>query len=104
MTHFWTNVVCLVSVAVSIPLAAGWVPPNRWYGFRTPTTLSDPELWRRVNTFAGWSMLLGAVIGFIIVTLLPEIVDPWGTLVIAGLVSVATAASSVYLAIIKKNR
>ena len=41
---------------VSIPLIANLVPPNRFYGFRTPRTLSNERIWYRVNRFAGWAL------------------------------------------------
>jgi len=39
----------LVLIAVSIPLIFGKIKPNRWYGFRTPTTLSDEQIWYAAN-------------------------------------------------------
>jgi len=46
---------------VSIPLILKIVPPNPLYGFRTPSTVASPALWYRVNAFAGWALLIGAV-------------------------------------------
>lgn len=40
-------------VLLGIPLAKRRVPPNRWYGFRTPKTLSDPHIWYEANEYAG---------------------------------------------------
>lgn len=38
------------SIAVSaLPLLAGWVPPNDYYGFRTPQSMVSPEAWYRAN-------------------------------------------------------
>jgi SdpI/YfhL protein family len=34
---------------ISLPLIAGKVKPNPWYGFRVPTTLKNPEIWYAVN-------------------------------------------------------
>ena len=36
---------------------AGVVPPNRLYGFRTPTTLASPDVWYPANLLMGWYML-----------------------------------------------
>src|SRR5258706_5278758 len=46
---------------VSIPLILKVVPPNHFYGFRTPSTLSNRTLWYRANVFAGWALLIAAV-------------------------------------------
>ena len=47
---------CAIGVGVvsaAIPLALGRIPPNHWYGFRTPTTPSDPRVWHLVNRTTG---------------------------------------------------
>jgi uncharacterized membrane protein len=47
--------------ALGLPLQRGWVPPNRWYGFRTKRTLSDREIWYAVNRVTGfWLLATGA--------------------------------------------
>lgn len=45
-------------VLAALPLIAGRVPPNRWYGFRTPRTLADPQVWYPANAYAGKRLLL----------------------------------------------
>ena len=45
---------------VSVPLILKLVPRNRFYGFRTPATLSSDEIWFRANRFAGWALLIAA--------------------------------------------
>jgi uncharacterized membrane protein len=47
---------------LSIPLILKVVPPNQFYGFRTPSTVASPSLWYRANAFAGWALLVGAVV------------------------------------------
>lgn len=42
-------------IVAAVPLAIGKVPPNRWYGFRTSTTLADARTWYRVNAATGRS-------------------------------------------------
>ena len=44
-------------VAVGYPLLRGRVPPNYWYGYRTRWTLSDEEVWYRVNRVTGRDMI-----------------------------------------------
>ena len=53
-------IACGAIAAVSIPLILKIVPPNGLYGFRTPRTLSDRDLWFRANHFAGWALLIAA--------------------------------------------
>ena len=55
-------VVPLVVLVLSIPMILGKVPPNGTYGFRTPKTLSSPEVWYSANRAAGWFMVSAAVI------------------------------------------
>lgn len=47
---------------VSLPLVFGLIPRNRFYGVRTPKTLSDDGVWYPVNRVAGAAMLLASVI------------------------------------------
>jgi uncharacterized membrane protein len=47
----------VVMVAVALPMVLGKVPPNRIYGFRTPKTLSSPNIWYSANRMAGWLMI-----------------------------------------------
>jgi uncharacterized membrane protein len=44
------------------PLALRRVPPNRWYGFRTPKTLSTPEVWYAANRITGIDMCIGGMV------------------------------------------
>jgi hypothetical protein len=42
-----------VLIALSAPLIFRKIGPNRLYGFRTPSTLADRDLWYRVNASSG---------------------------------------------------
>ena len=65
---------------LGLPLATRVVPPNRFYGFRTPTTFSSLEAWYQINFATGLAMMAagaasGAVVlllSYQIVTLKPE--------------------------------
>ena len=49
-------------VLVSIPLLFGWIPRNRFYGFRVPATLRHDVVWYDVNArSARHLLLLGSV-------------------------------------------
>ena len=48
---------CLLFLT-GLPLAAGKVRRNRWYGFRLPKTLASDEAWYGVNRYGGRLMVL----------------------------------------------
>jgi uncharacterized membrane protein len=61
----------LLIIAISVPLFLGKVPRNRWYGFRTPKTLSSDSVWYPANRIgaqylciAGLIELIAFAIGF----------------------------------------
>jgi hypothetical protein len=59
----------LVLAGLSVPLILRKIPPNGIYGFRIPSTLEDPQLWYKVNAYAGKRLLvvgLGTSVGSII--------------------------------------
>jgi uncharacterized membrane protein len=45
---------------VAVPLVIGVIPRNRLYGFRTKKTLSDDEIWYRVNRLAGIAIMIAS--------------------------------------------
>lgn len=47
---------------LGVPLWREKVPPNWWYGFRTPTTLGDERIWYPVNRVTGWWMIAIGVV------------------------------------------
>jgi len=51
----------LVLFVIALPLVLGLIPPNSLYGFRTKKTLSDGDVWYRVNRFVGIATLLASV-------------------------------------------
>ena len=61
----------LLIAALSLPLILGKIPPNPWYGFRTPRTLGDPAVWYPANAYAGrWLLATGAIIALAAIALL----------------------------------
>lgn len=68
------NTVFLLSVvvmAISLPLILRRIPPNGFYGFRTPRTLANPHLWYGANAFTGWALLLAALATTLVVLFCP---------------------------------
>lgn len=51
----------LLVAALGVPLALGRVGPNPWYGFRTPRTMTDPEVWWVANRMTGWALFASGV-------------------------------------------
>jgi len=61
----------LLFVGLSIPLILERVPPNRYYGFRTAKTLSDPRIWYELNRISGNDLFVaGALITLSSLTML----------------------------------
>ena len=91
--------------ALAIPMALGVVPPNATYGFRTPLTLSSPDIWYRANKVSGWltmiAMLLTIGVNFAFFTRNPEWPEYKLALVLAGTLVVSLlldlAASLLFL-------
>ncbi|MBI5351993.1 MAG: SdpI family protein [Chloroflexi bacterium] len=52
----------LVLALISLPLIAGKVKPNPFYGFRVPLTLENPELWYPTNKFFAKRQLIVALV------------------------------------------
>ncbi len=54
--------VSLLWFLLGLPLWLQKVGPNRWYGFRTATTLHNEDLWYPVNRVVGvWMMRTAAI-------------------------------------------
>ena len=59
-------ILAVIFIAVGIPLILRKVPPNYWYGWRTPSTLKDPDIWYPVNKLTGvWMVVIGSVLGVV---------------------------------------
>ncbi len=52
----------LLFMLLSRPMIKRRVKPNRWYGFRTPKTLSSPAIWYPANEFSGRRLFSTGVI------------------------------------------
>jgi uncharacterized membrane protein len=51
----------IIIIASAIPLLYNKIPPNNWYGFRTPKTYSDKEIWYKANRFMARDLLVVGV-------------------------------------------
>ena len=62
MRYFALYILPAVVILISIPMVLGKVPPNGLYGFRTPKTLSSPDVWYPANRSAGWYMIAASML------------------------------------------
>jgi uncharacterized membrane protein len=66
----------VLTIALSVPMVLGKIPPNRFYGFRTRKTLSNPEVWYRANRLAGIDLIVASLASLLasllLLPLLPE--------------------------------
>ncbi len=63
------GVTALLLVGLSIPLIRGRVRPNWFYGFRTPSTVHDEQLWYEVNARTGRDLFWVGIGGLVITAL-----------------------------------
>jgi hypothetical protein len=40
-------------MGLAVPLIRCKISPNRWYDFRIPRTLNNPDVWYRANAVTG---------------------------------------------------
>ena len=58
----------LVLALISLPLIAGKVKPNPFYGFRVPLTLENPAIWYATNKYFAKRQLIVALIEVVAAT------------------------------------
>jgi len=59
----FTFILPILVAVLGVPLMLDWIPPNRFYGFRTPSTLASPQIWYDVNRATGVALLIAGVLG-----------------------------------------
>jgi uncharacterized membrane protein len=52
----------LITIVTAIPLVLRKVPPNLFYGFRTPKTLATRDIWYRANYLGGVNLLVASIL------------------------------------------
>jgi uncharacterized membrane protein len=65
----------IIFLIISIPLVAGKIPRNRFYGMRTRKALSDERVWYAANRFGGWLFIASSLIYLGIAAFVPYSVD-----------------------------
>jgi uncharacterized membrane protein len=56
-----TYIIPGLASVLAIPMVLGLVPPNRYYGFRTPKTLSSTNVWYKANRICGYCLALAGI-------------------------------------------
>ena len=51
----------LVVIGLAVPLARGWIGPNRLYGVRLPESFRSDDAWYAINRYGGRRLILWAV-------------------------------------------
>ncbi|OGL47608.1 MAG: hypothetical protein A2161_15480 [Candidatus Schekmanbacteria bacterium RBG_13_48_7] len=70
---------CVLFIALAIPLILQKVPPNCIYGFRTRKTLSDETIWYKANKFLGYGLVISSLSSLLVFgggSLFPQIIPP----------------------------
>jgi SdpI/YfhL protein family len=56
-----TYIIPGLASVLAIPMVLGLVPPNRYYGFRTPKTLGSADVWYKANRICGYCLALAGI-------------------------------------------
>ena len=65
-------IVGLVLIGVSVPLLAGRISRNRWYGFRIRKSFASEETWLLINRYGArhlirWSSVIAALGAYLLI-------------------------------------
>jgi uncharacterized membrane protein len=91
---------CLIIAIASVPMILKLVPPNGFYGLRTPKTLANTDLWFRANRFAGCALFIAAATSAAVFLAVPEYAagrSLVGVLILVVPLITAVVASLVYV-------
>lgn len=94
VAFIWLNIgIGILLTVLTIPLLMSKIPPNRWYGFRMPKTLSDKEIWYKSNCYLARDFLVLGIIhvlcGIIFMFFESNNLNAW--LCLIGLISISSA-------------
>ena len=77
----------LLMIILGIPMIQGRVKPNNWYGFRTRTTLDNPDIWYPANAYAGRLLVwlgVAIILASLLLSLIPGISEDAYSLLVTG--------------------
>lgn len=61
-----TVAVAVLLALLGIPLVLRKVPRNHVYGFRTPSTLADDDLWYEANAHGGRGLIVAGIVSVVL--------------------------------------
>ena len=104
MLYVVAFIVPAMLVLLSIPMVLGKVPPNRLYGFRTPKTLSSPDVWYPANKVSGVLMIIAGALSMVVNAVFLAVADwpehmllGWMCVSLIGPLLLGLAGSFIYL-------
>ncbi len=91
---------------LSVPIAFGWVPRNRWYGMRTRRTLANDLVWYASNRFCGIALIASSVVYLSVAAIVPyrSPADDFDIWLIHAATFVLTNAASLIATIVYSRR
>ena len=93
----------LVMFVLSVPLAFNLVPANVIYGIRFTSTLSNADIWRRANRFAGWALMIASLIGAAITRQFTTTADMLGVILPGAMLMIVILCTFVYIKVIDRS-
>ena len=97
----------ILLILASVPMIMQRVPPNRWYGFRTPRTQADPKVWYPANRMAGQYLAFAGlliVLATLGVALLHKQMTPNTSATVLFVVGVGSVAAATVLSFMALRR
>ena len=101
--------VAIIIAVTAIPMVAGWVPPNPYYGLRTPSTLATPEEWYFANRLMGCYMLVSQIVAIFSISAVAAAMEArfgsdrvtWGVLwsCVTALIGIGTGVLQYYASV-----
>lgn len=58
----------IVIILISMPLLYSAIGPNRFYGFRTRKTLSNPDIWYKANKYMARELVAAGTVTIVLAT------------------------------------
>ena len=100
MATFSSYVIWIFFFVIGIPFAFKLVELNNALGFKFATAKHDPAIWKRVNSFAGWCIIIFSVIGSLLTYLGFNMAEQWGAIFFIGFLMLTVIATFIYMKII----
>jgi uncharacterized membrane protein len=75
--HALLLLTAVLLILLAVPLWMRMVPPNRFYGVRTRTTLGDEQRWYAVNASTGLDLLVSGLVLLLAILVIDRIGATW---------------------------